>query len=120
MGGRIKCKSVLTWRRSTLRRTIHKLSKYVLLKFLLQKVRFLFCHTSYNSLSFSLYSSCILLTIKKASVAPLPSIKPNCISSTSTNALILFSNTLSDIFIPYYNNFISLCALQVITSPFPL
>ena len=63
----------------------------------------------YNFSFFSLYSSCILLTIKRASVIPLPGIKPNCVSSSTTNALILFSNTLLMICIPCSNNFTLLC-----------
>ena len=74
----------------------------------------------YNFLSFSLYSSCILLTIKRPSVVPLPGIKPNCISFTTTNALILFSNTLSTIFIPCTSNFTLFYALHFFTSPYPL
>ena len=63
-------------------------------------------NTSTISLPFSLYSSCILFIIKRASVIPLPGMKSNCILSTTTNALILFSNTLSTIFIPCSNNFL--------------
>ena len=44
-GWQIECKSVLTWRESTLKRIIHKLSKYSVLKFLEQQSDF-FCHTS--------------------------------------------------------------------------
>ena len=76
-------------------------------------------HT-YNFLSLSLYSSCILLTTNNASVIFLLGIKPNCIYQHLPNSGVLFFSTLSTIFIVCSNNLTPLYALQHLTYSFPL
>ena len=55
-----------------------------------------------------------------SSVVPFPGMKPSCASLKSTNARILYSNTLSIIFKPCFSNFTPLYEPQFITSSFPL
>ena len=73
----------------------------------------------YNFFCLAMFSSCILLNVRTASIVPLHGIKPNGVSSSVQFKKNLFSSTFSTILIACSYNSIPLYMPQFMISPFP-